>query len=180
MNRFLFLRNLDDEDIIFDMLSGAVDGNIVKLNSKSYTIYKYEYDEQEDIKNILLSLADELMADFNGYLSSTDSIDEELKLILTLDENIFVGLNDLKSVLSYLDKGQIKGFLDFILKGTSIDESFIKDFALNDLNVSKASKNMYIHRNTMNYKLDKLKMHSGFDLRKFTDAYLLYNLILRK
>lgn len=179
MNRFLLLKNVDNEHIIFDMLNEIV-GNIVKLNSKSYTIYKYEYENQEDIKNVLLSLACELMIDFNGYLSSTDLIDEELKLILSLDENIIVGLNDLKSILAYLDKNQIKAFLDFILKGTSIDEDFIKNFALNDLNVSKASKNMFIHRNTINYKLDKLKMHSGFDLRKFTDAYLLYNLIMKK
>ena len=64
-----------------------------------------------------------------------------------------------------------------ILDSTGVGEDFIIDFAKNDLNVSKASKAMYIHRNTMIYKLDKLKETSGFDLRCFLDAYILYNLL---
>ena len=49
-----------------------------------------------------------------------------------------------------------------------------------DLNVSKASKILYIHRNTMLYKLDKLKELSDFDLRCFLDAYIVYSLIENK
>ncbi|MBO5542875.1 MAG: helix-turn-helix domain-containing protein, partial [Acholeplasmatales bacterium] len=43
-----------------------------------------------------------------------------------------------------------------------------------------ASKSMFIHRNTMMYKLDKLKAESGFDLRNFKDACILYMLISTK
>ena len=64
-----------------------------------------------------------------------------------------------------------------ILESTGVGEDFIRDFAKNDLNVSKASKSMYIHRNTMIYKLDKLKEISDFDLRCFIDAHILFNLL---
>ena len=65
-------------------------------------------------------------------------------------------------------------------RSSGIDYAFIRGFAENNLNVSQASKAMFIHRNTMNYKLDKLKELSGFDLRSFLDAYVLYQLATGK
>ena len=54
------------------------------------------------------------------------------------------------------------------------------EFAKNNLNVSQASKAMFIHRNTMIYKLNKLKANSQFDLTNFNDAYILYSLLENK
>jgi DNA-binding PucR family transcriptional regulator len=39
---------------------------------------------------------------------------------------------------------------------------------------------MFIHRNTMIYKLNKLKANSQFDLTNFKDAYILYSLLENK
>ena len=61
-----------------------------------------------------------------------------------------------------------------------INETFILEFAKNNLNVSQASKAMFIHRNTMIYKLNKLKANSQFDLTNFNDAYILYSLLENK
>lgn len=46
-------------------------------------------------------------------------------------------------------------------------------FMNNSLNVSETSRNMYIHRNTLIYRLDKIEKESGLDLRSFNDAVLL-------
>ena len=46
----------------------------------------------------------------------------------------------------------------------------IRVFFLNDLNLTAASKQLYIHRNTLNYRLDKIKKEFGLDLRSFNDA----------
>jgi carbohydrate diacid regulator len=70
--------------------------------------------------------------------------------------------------------------LNYILAGSGINETFILEFAENDLNVSQASKAMFIHRNTMIYKLNKLKANSQFDLTNFKDAYILYSLLENK
>ena len=70
--------------------------------------------------------------------------------------------------------------LNFIIAGTGVNEMFILEFAENDLNVSQASKSMFIHRNTMIYKLNKLKANSQFDLTNFKDAYILYSLLDNK
>lgn len=46
----------------------------------------------------------------------------------------------------------------------------IQQFFDNDLNVSETSRQLYIHRNTLVYRLDKLQKSTGLDLRKFSDA----------
>lgn len=39
-----------------------------------------------------------------------------------------------------------------------------------DLNLSDAARRLYIHRNTLVYRLDKVKKLTGYDLRTFNDA----------
>ena len=39
-----------------------------------------------------------------------------------------------------------------------------------DLNLSVAARQMFIHRNTLTYRLDKIQRETGLDLRKFSDA----------
>jgi carbohydrate diacid regulator len=46
----------------------------------------------------------------------------------------------------------------------------INKFFDNNLNVSETSRQLYIHRNTLVYRLDKLQKSTGLDLRKFDDA----------
>lgn len=46
----------------------------------------------------------------------------------------------------------------------------INKFFENNLNVSETSRQLYIHRNTLVYRLDKLQRSTGLDLRVFDDA----------
>lgn len=46
----------------------------------------------------------------------------------------------------------------------------INKFFENSLNVSETSRQLYIHRNTLVYRLDKLEKSMGLDLRVFDDA----------
>ncbi len=46
----------------------------------------------------------------------------------------------------------------------------INKFFENSLNVSETSRKLYIHRNTLVYRLDKLQKTTGLDLRVFEDA----------
>ncbi|WP_242403854.1 PucR family transcriptional regulator [Paenibacillus pini] len=41
-----------------------------------------------------------------------------------------------------------------------------------DCNVSETAKRLYIHRNTLLYRLDKIKQETGLDVRSFGDAVL--------
>ena len=46
----------------------------------------------------------------------------------------------------------------------------INKFFENSLNVSETSRQLFIHRNTLVYRLDKLQKSTNLDLRVFEDA----------
>jgi carbohydrate diacid regulator len=55
----------------------------------------------------------------------------------------------------------------------------IEMFFRKDLNLSDTARQLYIHRNTLVYRLDKVQRHTGLDLRKFDNAVtfkILYDL----
>jgi carbohydrate diacid regulator len=46
----------------------------------------------------------------------------------------------------------------------------VQKFFDNNLNVSETSRQLYIHRNTLVYRIEKLHQSTGLDVRKFDDA----------
>ena len=69
-----------------------------------------------------------------------------------------------------------KMFIREIFDGKSPDSfddetlTTINKFFENNLNVSETSRQLYIHRNTLVYRLDKLQKSTNLDLRVFEDA----------
>jgi len=69
-----------------------------------------------------------------------------------------------------------KMFIKEIFGGKSPDDfdeetlATINKFFENSLNVSETSRQLFIHRNTLVYRLDKLQKSTGLDLRVFEDA----------
>ena len=69
-----------------------------------------------------------------------------------------------------------KMFIREIFDGKSPDDfdeetlTTINKFFENSLNVSETSRQLYIHRNTLVYRLDKLQKSTNLDLRIFDDA----------
>ena len=59
------------------------------------------------------------------------------------------------------------------LIGKAFDEETlftIQRFFENNLNVSETSRKLFVHRNTLVYRLEKIKKLTGLDLREFDDA----------
>jgi len=46
----------------------------------------------------------------------------------------------------------------------------INKFFENNLNVSETARKLFVHRNTLVYRLEKIKKLTGLDLREFDDA----------
>ncbi|MDR3239388.1 MAG: helix-turn-helix domain-containing protein [Clostridiales bacterium] len=69
-----------------------------------------------------------------------------------------------------------KMFITEVLRGVTMDHFdeeillTVNKFFENNLNVSETSRQLYIHRNTLVYRLDKLQKLTGLDLRIFDDA----------
>ena len=46
----------------------------------------------------------------------------------------------------------------------------IQKFFENNLNISETARQLYVHRNTLVYRLERLEKIIGLDIRKFDDA----------
>ena len=67
-------------------------------------------------------------------------------------------------------------FLSEVFKKGSMDSldrealTTIQAFFENNLNVSETSRKLFVHRNTLVYRLEKIRKMTGLDLREFEDA----------
>lgn len=67
-------------------------------------------------------------------------------------------------------------FLQEVFQGGAIDQfdketlATVNAFFENDLNISETARKMYLHRNTLGYRLDKIQKTTGLDVKKFDDA----------
>ena len=97
----------------------------------------------------------------------------------------------LVKMLEDMPKYKLQEFLDILLepesKGILSDPEMLstaEEFLNTSLNVSETSRNLYMHRNTLMYRLDKIERATGLDIRKFRDAMtfrlvmILYKLIV--
>lgn len=50
-------------------------------------------------------------------------------------------------------------------------------FIENGVNISKASNNIYLHKNILIYRLDKIKDVLGMDIRNFNEACVYYIIV---
>lgn len=81
-------------------------------------------------------------------------------------------------LISSVPIGKCKAFLNEVLSErilSEIDEETldsIQKFLDCDMNIASAAKALYIHRNTMVYRLDRLQKQTGLDVRHFEDAML--------
>ena len=75
-----------------------------------------------------------------------------------------------------LSMSHCKMFIKEIFEGQNPDDfdeetlTTINKFFENSLNVSETSRQLFIHRNTLVYRLDKIQKNTGLDLRVFDDA----------
>jgi carbohydrate diacid regulator len=69
----------------------------------------------------------------------------------------------------FLDEVFVKGAYESLDNETILT---IQKFFENNLNVSETSRLLYVHRNTLVYRLDKIQKITGLDLRNFDDAII--------
>lgn len=132
-----------------------------------------------------------------------DSMSEDLGTRIKIFEGFKISIKDNKDFLkifslieNYLDKDysyinitdfilqttndNIKTIKEILLKDELNDNNFIslvREMFKNDLNVSKAANDLYMHRNTLNNKLDTMEFNTSISLRNFKGALSLYELL---
>ena len=119
-----------------------------------------------DLKNVSASYKEAKMA------LEVGTIFEENKKIVNYEQ---LGIGRL---IYQLPAPLCKMFINEVLHGLSMDQfdeetlTTVNKFFENNLNVSETSRQLYIHRNTLVYRLDKLQKMTGLDLRNFDDAII--------
>lgn len=67
-------------------------------------------------------------------------------------------------------------FLQEVFHGNAVEQfdketlNTVNAFFENNLNISETARQMYLHRNTLGYRLDKITKTTGLDVKKFDDA----------
>ncbi|MDE7263297.1 MAG: helix-turn-helix domain-containing protein [Anaeroplasmataceae bacterium] len=179
MKKYLLLKTQKENyPYIVDVLKMLLGWNIqVEEGHQLLKIECLSVDEKE-----LCSTIQSLEADLNSlisyYLTSTSSPEYETELVFDIFLNLEYGHYQFKEVIPYVRKKALAlELFHFIVEGTGVTEDIIMAMADCDLNVSKASSKLFMHRNTLLYKIERLESLKGFDLKHFNDLYLLVQLL---
>ena len=139
-------------------------------------------------KNILTELFVETLITIGGILEQPQQLVELYNncieaMLLKHSYGINQKLLDYQSMLLYrlitsidqdiknniIDKIFSNKFIEFLNSETEIT---IEEMFKNNLNLTDTSARLYIHRNTLLYRIDKIHRLTGFDLRKFEDSMI--------
>ena len=85
----------------------------------------------------------------------------------------FVLVKMVEELSSYKQEEYRSELMDSLAQEVFEDEELLataEEFLLSDLNVSETSRNLYMHRNTLSYRLDKIEKSTGLNIRHFSDA----------
>ena len=92
----------------------------------------------------------------------------------------FINIQKLVQTILEKDINDLNTVKPIILRKINNDPKLyeiVNGMFVNDLNVCKTANYVYMHRNTINNKLNSIKEDTGLDIQKFQDAVMLYVLL---
>ena len=170
-----------------DFVTAVDEKNIIVVKELSDN---ESYDDLKKTAEVILNL---FRSDSSGVHISYGTVVNELKEVSKSYKEARMALDvgkiffEEQNIIAYSQLGigrliyqlpipPCKMFIKEIFDGRSPDDfdeeilTTINKFFENSLNVSETSRQLYIHRNTLVYRLDKLQKSTGLDLRVFEDA----------
>lgn len=162
-----------------DVISVIYEDNIVILGNFPET-----YDHGESIKETISTylyyncvLAYENIKDYDDLKEAYKrckeciSVNKNFRLksgVITYKSLMF------EDMIMYLDpnkkRDMVQRFSSYFNELDKEMQNTIELFISTGLNISEAAKKLYIHRNTLIYRLDKISKDTGFDIRNFKEA----------
>ncbi len=189
-----------NDTAVFDAINGLFPDRskdfVININKTDIVLVKElrPQTEMKDLEKLARSIADTLTKEF--YINSligigtiVTGIRELARSFKEAQISLEVGkvFDTEKTIITYENLGIARliyqlpttlcdMFLHEIFKRGSIDSLdnetlfTIQKFFENNLNVSETSRKLFVHRNTLVYRLEKIKKLTGLDLREFDDA----------
>ena len=199
---YLIETNIDKEmnvvEIVRSIFPAKTKDFVTAVDEKSIILVKElrEKENMDDIEKIAKTIADMLNIEMNSKVFiSIGTVVSDLKDVSRSYKEAKMALEvgkifeTEKHIVNYerLGIGRLiyqlplplcRMFIKEVLHGLTIDDfddetlATVNKFFENNLNVSETSRQLYIHRNTLVYSLDKLQKMTGLDLRNFDDAII--------
>ena len=183
-------------DVVQNLFPDKNKDFIININETDIAIVKEIKPgiESKDLEKLARSVVDTLSSEFYthatvGIGTVVDGIKELARSFKEAQVALEVGkvFDTTKTIVSYDNLGIARliyqlpttlceMFLREVFKKGSIDSLdqetlfTIQRFFENNLNVSETSRKLFVHRNTLVYRLEKIKRLTGLDLREFDDA----------
>ncbi len=171
---------------------------VISINETDIALVKETKSDigHKDIENLASSIADTLSGEFYvhtviGIGTTVNNLKNLAKSFKEAQTALEVGkvFDNEKTIISYDNLGIARliyqlpttlceTFLREVFKRGSIDNLdqetlfTIQRFFENNLNVSETSRKLFVHRNTLVYRLEKIKKITGLDLREFDHAII--------
>jgi carbohydrate diacid regulator len=173
-----------------DFVTSVDEGHVILIKALENT------DSYEQVNHISRMLVDTLnMEAMVGVRVSYGTIVEELKDVsrsykeadmalevgrVFYEERNILGYNELGigRLIHQLPKSLCEMFLQEVFGGNVMEHfeeeelATVYTFFDNNLNISETARQLYVHRNTLVYRLEKIQKKTGLDVRKFDDALM--------
>ena len=199
---YLIETNIDKEmnvvEVVRSIFPAKTKDFVTAVDEKSIILVKElrEKENMEEIEKIAKNIADMLHTEINSQVFiSIGTVVSDLKDVSRSYKEAKMALEvgkifeTEKHIVNYerLGIGRLiyqlplplcRMFIKEVLHGLTMDDfvdetlATVNKFFENNLNVSETPRQLYIHRNTLVYRLDKLQKMTGLDLRNFDDAII--------
>lgn len=175
--------NIDDEATLSNLLLDMMPTAKIEIEQDFLSVIlkeSYSYNFSDIIFNTNAELYTNLSLYESSIFSDYDELikDKSFKMMQLRFDRIY--LNDkilfYERILDVIDDA----FKRQVLKEFYDDPEFlntIKVFIEKNQNTSEASKFLYLHRNTLINRIEKFYRVTGYDLKKFEDAAIVYLLV---
>ena len=191
-------RRIDDAMEILTQYSDVTSDAVVKMDERTLALVRYTQEDGEEYHSsfefgefVVQFLKEELGVDVKVGVGST------VKEVKDAGQSYAQAHGALRYAEIFSSHGKVNSYREFVLvkmveelsshkqeeycaelmdeaaKEVFEDEelsSTAEEFLLSNLNVSETSRNLYMHRNTLSYRLDKIEKVTGLNIRHFSDA----------
>jgi len=186
---YLIYQNKLDFSVLKNILENLYeDINITDYNNFLVVNSYYKLDIDEDTISIIESetYSNSYVFDF-GLINSVDKFSSKINVINNLlpkllknnPKNKFISNKDLILYQNIMLLSKDDSFFSLIdyEKIKTLDENLLRTglkFIESGLNLSKTSSSLFIHRNTLIYRLEKIKELLDLDLKNYKDSMVFY------
>ncbi len=185
-------------DVIQNLFPDKSKDFVISINETDIALIKETKQgiSEKDIKQLATTIADTLSGEFYAHATigvgtTVDNLKDlahsfkeaqaalEVGKVFDTDKTIVCYNNlGIARLIYQLPTTLCESFLREVFKRGSIESLdqetlfTIQKFFENNLNVSETSRKLFVHRNTLVYRLEKIKKITGLDLREFDHAII--------